>query len=145
MKARTKLFGNAGRYFLPVANVINIKQARRASSIARTCYRASTAWDIKQRNGVDYASARSSAPQIGARRRLAGRRHGRRSARRSRPGHRTAVYQDEFILGFQQMFGNDSGHGASARHLPRSCTNAIDDMGITATPQCGDLNGGSAS
>ncbi len=24
---RTKLFGNAGRYFLPVANVINIKQA----------------------------------------------------------------------------------------------------------------------
>ena len=26
---RMKLFGNAGRYFLPVANVINIKQARR--------------------------------------------------------------------------------------------------------------------
>ncbi len=25
--SRTKIFGNAGRYFLPVANVINIKQA----------------------------------------------------------------------------------------------------------------------
>ena len=45
---RTKLFGNAGRYFLPVANVINIKQAgplprsSARSTSSTDCNRATT-------------------------------------------------------------------------------------------------------
>src|SRR5690606_13527039 len=48
-----KVFGNIGRYFLPVANVINIKQGG-ALLDARTYY-GLDGWEIRERDGVQYA------------------------------------------------------------------------------------------
>src|SRR5690606_11978978 len=45
--------GNVGRYFLPVANVINIKQGG-ALLDARTFY-GFEGWEIREHNGVEYA------------------------------------------------------------------------------------------
>ena len=45
------------------------------------------------------------------------------------------VYQDEAILGFQQRLGTQWSWGV--RGIYRRLHNAIDDMNITATPQCG--------
>jgi hypothetical protein len=50
------------------------------------------------------------------------------------------VFQDEAILGFQQMFMDNWSWGVSGTY--RKLHNAIDDMGITATPQCGGANDG---
>ena len=60
---RTKLFGNAGRYFLPVANVINIKQA--GGLLDERTYYAFDGWDYQTLNGVEYAIPKLG-PQIGA-------------------------------------------------------------------------------
>ena len=49
----TKVFGNVGRYFLPVANVINIKQAG-ALLDERTFY-GFDGWQLLEHNGVQYA------------------------------------------------------------------------------------------
>src|SRR3546814_20344633 len=49
----TKLFGNVGRYYLPVANVINIKQGG-ALLDERTFY-GFDGWEIRERDGVTYA------------------------------------------------------------------------------------------
>ena len=47
------------------------------------------------------------------------------------------MFQDEAILGFQSMFNDSWSWGVSGTY--RKLHNAIDDMGITATPQCQDL------
>src|SRR3546814_1438773 len=49
----TKLFGNVGRYYLPVANVINIKQGGVLLD-ERTFY-GFDGWEIRERDGVTYA------------------------------------------------------------------------------------------
>ena len=46
------------------------------------------------------------------------------------------VYQDEAILGFQQLISSQWSWGASATY--RRLHNAIDDMEISATSQCGE-------
>ena len=81
---RTKLFGNAGRYFLPVANVINIKQAGGFLD-ARNWYVFEGFEDVR----VQRHHAPAPDPGRAGRRRRhhAGRRHGGRPARRSRRGH----------------------------------------------------------
>ena len=80
---RTKLFGNAGRYFLPVANVINIKQAGGfLDARTSTCSTASRL-RLQRRDLSAPDPRRAGRPG----RRLAGRWHGRRPARRSRRGH----------------------------------------------------------
>ena len=56
---RSKLFGNAGRYFLPVANVINIKQAGGFLD-ERTFYQFN-GFEPFEYNGTDAISGRSSA------------------------------------------------------------------------------------
>ncbi len=80
---RTKLFGNAGRYFLPVANVINIKQAggfldrrtfylfdgfepfelqRRDASIGRSSARRSARSTIRKATAPSATCAARSTP-----------------------------------------------------------------------------------
>jgi hypothetical protein len=136
-EGRVKLFGNAGRYFLPVANVINIKQG--GAFLDRRTFFGFNGWDIQQRNGVDYAVP-ILGPQIGAVDDSQG--DGTVGDLRSEVDRDIdPVYQDEYILGFQQMFG-DNGWSWGVSDTYRNLHNAIDDMGITATPQCGDLNGG---
>ncbi len=82
--SRSKIFGNLGRYFLPVANVINIKQA--GGFLDRRTYYVFEGLEDFEYNGADL-SAPDSRRSVRRGRRLAGRRHRRRPARRSRRGH----------------------------------------------------------
>ena len=130
----TKLFGNAGRYFLPVANVINIKQAG-ALLDARTYY-AFDGWDILEANGVQYA-----VPKLGEQFGFYdGQGNGTVGDLRSEvDADMDPVYQDELILGFQQQINATWSWGA--RGIYRKLHNAIDDINITATAQCGRVDG----
>ena len=124
---RTKLFGNVGRYFLPVANVINIKQAGGFLD-ARNWY-VFNGFETFEYNGVTRQRPILGA-QVGGDGHLTGRWHGGRPARRSRQGH-GPVYQDEIILGFQTMINDQWSWGVRGTY--RKLTNAIDDMEITST------------
>ncbi len=128
----TKVFGNLGRYFLPVANVINIKQA--GGLLDERTYYAFNGWDYQTLNGVQYAVPRLG-PQIGAVDNSQG--DGTVGDLRSEVDHdMDPVYQDEAILGFQQMLGEKWSWGVSGTY--RRLHNAIDDMEISATAQCGE-------
>jgi hypothetical protein len=125
----TKLFGNVGRYFLPVANVINIKQGG-ALLDERTFY-GFDGWEIRERDGVQYAipilgeqfgySTDQGDGTVG-------------DLRSEVDADMDPVYQDELILGFQQMLGEKWSWGV--RGIYRKLNNAIDDINITAT-HCG--------
>jgi len=127
----TKLFGNLGRYFLPVANVINIKQG--GGLLDQRTYYAFGGWDIRTRNGAQYAVP-ILGPQIGNVDVSQG--DGTVGDLRSEVDHDIdPVFQDEAILGFQQMFNDKWSWGVNGTY--RKLHNAIDDMEISATPQCG--------
>jgi hypothetical protein len=129
--ASMKVFGNLGRYFLPVANVINIKQA--GGLLDRRTYYAFNGWDIESLNGVNYATPKLG-PQIGAVDDSQG--DGTVGDLRSEVDkNMDPVYQDEAILGFQQLISPQWSWGV--RGIYRRLHNAIDDMEISATPQCG--------
>jgi outer membrane receptor protein involved in Fe transport len=128
----TKLFGNAGRYFLPVANVINIKQGG-ALLDARNYY-GFDGWEIRERNGVQYA-----VPTLGE---FMGfdddQGDGTVGDLRSEvDADMDPVYQDELILGFQQALNEAWSWGV--RGIYRKLNNAIDDINITAT-HCGRVS-----
>jgi len=127
----TKLFGNLGRYYLPVANVINIKQG--GALLDERTYYAFDCWDIQTTNGVQYAVPKLG-PQLGD----VDVSQGDGTVRDQRSAvdrHMDPVYQDEAILGFQQMINPQWSWGVSGTY--RRLHNAIDDMEISATPQCG--------
>ena len=126
----TKLFGNVGRYFLPVANVINIKQAG-ALLDARTFY-GFDGWDIQERNGVQYA-----VPKLGEQFGFSDDQGDGTvgDLRAEVDKNMDPVYQDELILGFQQAL--DQSWSWGVRGIYRKLHNAIDDINIRATPQCG--------
>jgi len=126
----TKLFGNVGRYFLPVANVINIKQAG-ALLDERTFY-GFDGWDIQERNGVQYATP-ILGPQFGFDNSQGDGTVG--DLRAEVDADMDPVYQDELILGFQQQLSQAWSWGV--RGIYRELNNAIDDINITATAQCG--------
>lgn len=129
----TKLFGNVGRYFLPVANVINIKQA--GALLDERTYYAFDGWEIRELNGVQYALPRLG-PQLGGVDTSQG--DGTVGDLRSEVDKdMDPVYQDEAILGFQQMITDKWSWGA--RGIYRKLHNAIDDMNITAT-HCGRVD-----
>jgi hypothetical protein len=99
--ATMKLFGNVGRYFLPVANVISIKQA--GGLLDQRTFYAFDGWEIRELNGVEYAVPRLG-PQIGGVDVSQG--DGTVGDLRSEVDRDLdSVYQDEAILGFQQMLG----------------------------------------
>ncbi|MBO9663765.1 TonB-dependent receptor [Dokdonella sp.] len=127
----TKLFGNLGRYFLPVANVINIKQA--GGLLDERTFYAFDGYEIVERNGSRYAMPRLG-PQIGPVDTSQG--NGTVGDLRSEVDRNMdPVYQDEIILGFQQMLDDKWSWGVSGTH--RRLHNAIDDMEISATGRCG--------
>lgn len=125
----TKVFGNLGRYFLPVANVINIKQAGGFLD-ERTWYEF-----------LGYSGAENNVPALGGQIGPVDNSQGDGSVpdlRAEVNRDMDPVYQDEAILGFQQMLSEAWSIGASVTY--RRLHDAIDDMNITATAQCGPVD-----
>ena len=124
---RTKLFGNAGRYFLPVANVINIKQAGGFLD-ARNWY-VFEGFESFEYNGIT-----RQRPILGAQVGDEDTSQGDGSVgdlRSEVDKDMDPVYQDELILGFQTMINDQWSWGLRATY--RRLTNAIDDMEISST------------
>ena len=131
----TKLFGNAGRYYLPVSNNINVNFAGGLTD--EYAYYALEGWTVETNpiTGTPY-----SAPIIG---RQIGptdtsMNTGSGDLRQSVDRDIKAVYQDEFILGFQQMLTPAWSWGVNATY--REMDRALDDMRINHTP-CGPTGG----
>lgn len=123
---RSKLFGNAGRYFLPVANVINIKQAG-AFLDERTFY-AFNGFEDFEYNGQTYQRPKLG-PQLGPVDNSQG--DGTVGDLRGQvDADIDPVYQDELILGFQSMIDDKWSWGVRA--IYRRLHNAIDDLEITS-------------
>ena len=123
----TKLFGNLGRYFLPVANVINIKQAGGFLD-ARNWY-VFQGFETFEYNGVTRQRPILGA-QVGGEDTSQG--DGTVGDLRSEvDADMDPVYQDELILGFQTMINDRWSWGVRGTY--RKLTNAIDDMAITST------------
>ncbi len=124
---RTKLFGNAGRYFLPVANVINIKQAGGFLD-ARNWY-VFEGFETFEYNGIARQRPILGA-QVGGEDTTQG--DGSVGDLRSEvDADMDPVYQDELILGFQTMINDSWSWGVRGTY--RKLHNAIDDLAITST------------
>jgi hypothetical protein len=124
---RTKLFGNAGRYFLPVANVINIKQAGGFLD-ARNWY-VFEGFESFEYNGITRQRPILGA-QVGGTDTTQG--DGSVGDLRSEVDRdMDPVYQDELILGFQTMINDRWSWGVRGTY--RKLNDAIDDMAITST------------
>lgn len=125
--SRSKVFGNAGRYFLPVANVINIKQAGGFSDV-RTYYEF-LGFETVTENGQTFERP-ILGPQLGPIDDSQG--DGTVGDLRGEvDADIDPVYQDELILGFQSMIDDKWSWGV--RGIYRKLNNAIDDMEITST------------
>ena len=133
---RSKIFGNAGRYFLPVANVINIKQAGGFADV-RTFYVFEGLEEFEY-DGVTYQRP-ILGDQIGPIDDSQG--DGTVGDLRGEvDADMDPVYQDEIILGYQSMLTDQWSWGV--RGIYRELTNAIDDMEITSNGiVCGDDTG----
>jgi Carboxypeptidase regulatory-like domain/TonB-dependent Receptor Plug Domain len=133
---RSKLFGNAGRYFLPVANVINIKQAGGFLD-ERTYYALDGLADFEY-NGQTYQE-----PILGAQIGPVDNSQGDGTVgdlRGEVDADMDPVYQDELILGYQGMIDDKWSWGV--RGIYRRLTNAIDDMEVTSNGiVCGGVPG----
>ena len=124
--SRSKLFGNAGRYFLPVANVINIKQA--GGFLDERTFYAFNGFEPFDYNGHDLP-----APILGAQIGPIDDSQGDGTVgdlRGEVDADMDPVYQDELILGFQSMIDDKWSWGV--RGIYRKLNNAIDDMEITS-------------
>jgi hypothetical protein len=127
----TKLFGNAGRYYLPVTNNINVNFAGGLTD--EYSYYVLNGWQ-QQANPV--TGAPYMAPIIGQQIGPVDTRMntGAADLRQSVDKDLKAVYQDEYILGFQTMINQAWSWGINATY--RRMTRALDDMRINYTP-CG--------
>lgn len=132
----TKLFGNIGRYFLPVSNVINIKQA--GGFLDERTYYALQGFEDFEFEGQTYQRP-ILGQQIGAVDNSQG--DGTVGDLRGEvDADMDPVYQDELILGFQSAINDRWSWGA--RGIYRRLNNAIDDLEITDSGFCHqDLNG----
>ena len=131
---RAKLFGNAGRYYLPVNNIINYTFA--GGLVDEYTYYALDGW-AQATNPV--TGTAYMAPVLGAQ---IGRvdddmNIGVGDLRQSVDRDLEAMYQDEFILGFQAMINQAWSWGVNATY--RDLTHAVDDMRINAL--CGVRHG----
>ncbi|HEU4773491.1 MAG TPA: TonB-dependent receptor [Lysobacter sp.] len=127
----TKLFGNLGRYYLPVSNNINVNFAGGLTD--EYAYYVLDGWTVEVNpvTGTPY-----SAPIIG---RQIGptdtsMNTGSGDLRKSVDRDIEAVYQDEFILGFQTMINDAWSWGVNGTY--RKMDRALDDIRINHTP-CG--------
>jgi hypothetical protein len=128
---RSKIFGNLGRYFLPVANVINIKQAGPFLD-DRHFYVWNGDLETLDFNGQSYQFP-VLGPELGT--------HDNSQGDGTIPDPRATVdqdidpvFQDELILGYQSMI--DEKWSWSVRGIYRRLHNAIDDMEITYNGFC---------
>jgi outer membrane receptor for ferrienterochelin and colicin len=132
----TKLFGNLGRYYLPVANTVNYTFAGGLTD-ERTFYALNGYTpSINPVTGAPYA-APIFGPQIGPvdtslNISVA-------DLRKSVDRDIDAVYQDEAILGFQSAISQAWSWGVNGTY--RRMHNAIDDIRINHTP-CGNVASG---
>ena len=129
-----KLFGNLGRYYLPVTNNINYTFAGGLTD-ERTFY-VLNGWS-PQTNPV--TGAPYMAPVLGAQIGPVDDSYniGVADLRQSVDRDIDAVYQDEAILGFQSMLNQAWSWGVNATY--RRMHNALDDIRINHTP-CGPLS-----
>jgi hypothetical protein len=129
--ATTKLFGNAGRYYLPVTNNINVNFAGGLTD--EYSYFVLDGWQ-QQANPV--TGAPYAAPIIGQQIGPVDTRMntGAADLRQSVDRDLKAVYQDEYILGFQSMINQAWSWGVNATY--RTMDRALDDMRLNYTP-CG--------
>ncbi|MDX3931685.1 MAG: TonB-dependent receptor [Stenotrophomonas sp.] len=127
----TKLFGNAGRYYLPVTNNINVNFAGGLTD--EYSYYVLNGWQ-QQSNPV--TGAPYMAPVIGQQVGPTDTRMntGAADLRQSVDKDLKAVYQDEYILGFQTMINQAWSWGVNGTY--RRMTRALDDMRLNHTP-CG--------
>ena len=127
---RSKLFGNAGRYFLPVANVINIKQG--GGFLDQRTFFAFNGFTDLLFNGVPYQlpilGAQIGGVDVSQGDGTVGDLRGEVDADLEQ------VYQDEFILGYQAKIDDKWSWGV--RGIYRKLTNAVDDMQITYNGTC---------
>lgn len=130
--SRMKVFGNIGRYFLPVANVINIKQAGPFLD-RRTFYEFAGFGEFTNpTTGVTYPEP-ILGDQIGAVDDSQG--DGTVGDLRSEvDADMDPVYQDELILGFQSMITDKWSWGV--RGIYRRLNDAIDDIEISDSGFC---------
>ena len=131
----TKLFGNLGRYYLPVTNNINYTFA--GGLIDEYTFYELDGWQqLPNPLGAGTYPAPIIGDQIGpvdddANVSVA-------DLRQTVDRDIDAVYQDELILGFQQAISPAWSWGANATY--RRMENALDDIGINHTP-CGPVPG----
>ena len=127
---RSKLFGNAGRYFLPVANVINIKQA--GGFLDQRTFYQFLGFEPFQYNGTT-----RQRPRLGAQLGPVDDSQGDGTVgdlRGEVDKDMDPVYQDELILGFESMIDDKWSWGV--RGIYRKLNNAIDDMEIMSNGVC---------
>lgn len=123
---RSKVFANIGRYFLPVANVINIKQA--GGFLDERQFYAFNGYQQLDNNGQSY-----QLPTLGAQIGPIDDSQGDGTVgdlRGEVDRDMDPVYQDEAILGFQAMIDDKWSYGV--RGIYRRLHDAIDDMEITS-------------
>jgi hypothetical protein len=126
----TKLFGNIGRYFLPVANVINIKQA--GGFLDERRYYVLAGLENFEFNGQTY-----QRPILGDQIGTVDNSQGDGTVgdlRGEVDADMDPVFQDELILGFQSMIDEKWSWGV--RGIYRRLHNAIDDMQISDSGFC---------
>ena len=129
----SKLFGNAGRYYLPVSNNINVNFAGGLTD--EYAYYVLDGWTLKNNpiTGNPYY-APNIGQQIGPV--DTSMNTGGSDLRQAVSRDMEAVYQDEFILGFQQMINEAWSWGVNATY--REMHHAVDDIRINHTP-CGPV------
>lgn len=129
----TKLFGNVGRYYLPVSNNINVSFAGGLTD--EYSYFALNGWTEKVNpiTGSTYMEPIFGG-QIGPT--DTSMNTGSGDLRQSVSRDIDAVYQDEVILGFQSMINQAWSWGVNATY--RKMDRAIDDIRINHTP-CGPV------
>jgi len=123
---RSKIFGNLGRYFLPVSNIINVKQA--GAFLDERTYYVFDGFESFEYNGQIYQRP-ILGPQIGPVDNSQG--DGTVGDLRGEvDADMDPVYQDELILGYQSLITDKWSWGV--RGIYRKLHNAIDDMEITS-------------
>ena len=129
----SKLFGNLGRYYLPVTNIINYNFA--GGLIDERTFYALGGW----RNAVNaITGAPYMEPVLGAQIGSVDDSYNLPvdDLRQSVDKDLDAVYQDEAILGYQKMINQAWSWGVNATY--RRMPNAMDDIRINHTP-CGPV------
>ena len=127
---RMKIYGNVGRYFLPVANVINVLQG--GGFLDERIFYAFNGFESFDFNGITDQRP-ILGPQIGGVDTSQG--DGNVGDLRGEvDADIDPVYQDELILGMQSMISDKWAWGV--RGIFRRLNNALDDMQITYNGVC---------